>query len=229
MPPSPQVLLQDITPPGLPAGVAVWRLALDAQNVALDALLPLLPADEQARCLRYRQPAHRLRFAAARVALRRLLAERLQIAVQAVALRIDGFGKPRLAGGEGLHFNLSHSKNYALIALSARQPVGVDIEAVGSPAGDWPVATALTPAERRHCSEQAHAEAGTLAFFRIWSGKEAVLKALGLGIADHLQSVSVVPGPSGRYAVAFDIPAPPLQAWALPAPAGFVAALALLD
>ena len=225
----PVTLIQELTPLPTPAGVNVWRLELDFQNSRLDKLLQQLPAEEQARCLRYRQPADRLRFAATRVALRQLLAERLRIPVQAVALQIDAFGKPRLAHGEKLFFNLSHSGNHALIALSVEQPVGVDIEAA-SGAATAPLAdAALTQEERRYCHQQPNKEAAAQAFFRVWSGKEAVLKALGLGIAHHLQSVSVVPDLAGRYAVTLDLPAPPLQAWQLPVPAGFVAALALLD
>ncbi|CAN5481890.1 4'-phosphopantetheinyl transferase superfamily protein [soil metagenome] len=221
--------MQEISPHYLPAGVNVWRLELDFQNSRLDELLQQLPAEEQARCLRYRQPADRCRFAATRVALRQLLAERLHIPVQEVALRIDAFGKPRLANDEKLFFNLSHSGNHALIALSAEQPVGVDIEAAGGAATAPLADAALTLEERRYCTRQPDKAAAAQAFFRIWSGKEAVLKALGLGIASHLQSVSVVPGLAGRYAVTLDMPAPPLQAWQLPAPAGFVAALAVLD
>ena len=216
--------MREISPRHLPAGVNVWRLELDFQNTQLNELLQQLPAEEQARCLRYRQPADRIRYATTRVALRQLLAERLHIPVQDVALRIDAFGKPRLANDEKLFFNLSHSGNHALIALSAEQPVGVDIEAAPATGGVRPVDGALTPDERRYCDEYADPQA----FFRIWSGKEAVLKALGLGIASHLQSVSVVPVSASRYAVSFQLPWPPVQAWQLPAPPGFVAALAVL-
>ncbi|WP_114968055.1 4'-phosphopantetheinyl transferase family protein [Rhodoferax ferrireducens] len=216
--------LHEVTPADASAGVSVWRLELAFQKGGLNELLTRLNGEERARCLRYRQPADRIRFATTRVILRRMLAERLRIPLDEIKLDIDSFGKPRLANRDALFFNLSHSGNFALIALSAHQPVGVDIEAATTALDFNSLHASLTPAERRYCDESADEKA----FFRVWSGKEAVLKAWGVGIADHLQSVSVVPVAPGHYAVSFHIAAPSIEAWQLAAPAGFVAALAVV-
>jgi 4'-phosphopantetheinyl transferase len=216
--------LHDVTPADTSAGVSVWQLELAFQKGGLNELVAQLNGEERARCLRYRQPADRIRFATTRVTLRRMLAERLRMPLDEIKLDIDCFGKPRLANSDALFFNLSHSGNFALIALSAHRPVGVDIEAASTTLDSNSIHASLTPDERRYCETSAD----TKAFFRIWSGKEAVLKAWGVGIAKHLPSVSVIPATPGHYAVSFHVVAPSIEAWQLAAPAGFVAALAVL-
>ena len=58
--------------------------------------------------------------------------------------------------------------------------------------------------------------------------KESVLKALGVGIADHLQSISIMPTDTGNYHIAHDNPQwKNLRAWRIAAPEGYVSALAL--
>nr|WP_315429880.1 4'-phosphopantetheinyl transferase superfamily protein [uncultured Albidiferax sp.] len=203
----------------MPSDVRVWQLEVDCQNGSLRTWLAQLSRDEQERCLRYRRPADRWRYAAAHAALRHLLARRLHIPAEHIAFGFNPFGKPRLANHNTPFFNLSHAGSFVLIALSDHRPVGVDIEAF-SPAGAG-IHQLFTPDEQRFCSQ--HPDAA----WRIWSGKEAVLKAWGVGIGEHIQAVSVLPTAAGRYAVSFSILAPSIEAWQLPAPMGFVAALAL--
>lgn len=212
--------LHELRPAGIPAGVDVWLLTF--QNGNLDELLTRLSADECSRCLRYRRQADRIRYAGTRAVLKDLLAERLQIAPAEIEFEIDACGKPRLALDGAPHFNLTHAGDFALIAISDRHPVGIDIEAPNASIDTGAIAAALTSDELQCCSGGSD----TQTFFRIWSGKEAVLKALGVGIAAQLRSVSLTPLDSGRYAVAMHMPTPRIEAWQLPAPPGYVAALA---
>ena len=114
--------------------------------------------------------------------LRALLAGYLDCAPDAVPLSRGEHGKPYVAADGGLEFNLSHSAGASLVGVSRVQPLGVDIEA---------------HARRRPVLELARrffapAEAGALArldgdlqqaaFLRLWSCKEAVVKALGRGL-----------------------------------------------
>lgn len=220
--------MYDLTPAGAPAELDVWLLELALGRGGLKALLPWLSEQEQARCLRYRRGEDRMRYAATRAVLRHMLAHRLDCPLQDIALVFNAFGKPGLAPHllerQGLHFNVSHAGKYAVIALSSLGSVGVDIEAITSVDQIWPMETGLTDVEQRYCREGEGAEA----FFRIWCGKEAVLKGLGVGISQHLSSVSVVPDTEHGYSVALPMGNPPVQAWQLQAPAGFAAALAAL-
>ncbi|SMC29875.1 4'-phosphopantetheinyl transferase [Andreprevotia lacus DSM 23236] len=203
---------------------ALWRLDI-APARARAGVLPLadLSNDEQARCLRYRRPEDQWRHALTRQALRRLLALQLGCAPLQVALAYSAQGKPELADGTPLWFNVSHAGDHALLALSTHGPVGVDIERTnhGQLFDSVPGVFSM--------AEHAHGQRHPGSAYAIWSGKEAVLKAWGVGIATHLPALSVLPQPDGRLAVHFDCAAPQISAWTLAAPDGYAAALALLQ
>ncbi|MHB8283789.1 MAG: 4'-phosphopantetheinyl transferase family protein [Caulobacteraceae bacterium] len=158
----------------------VWTVDL-RQAAAID--VDVLSSDERARADRMRHAAERRRFIVARVALRRLLGERLGLAPQAVRLVLGEHGKPRLDAG-GPHFNLTHSGDLALIALCSNYPLGVDVEQAGQglSALDDIASTYFSRAERAGYFALPPARRGQ-AFHRVWTRKEAVAKALGLGMA----------------------------------------------
>jgi 4'-phosphopantetheinyl transferase len=138
---------------------------------------------EVQRALRYRNDADRALYVATRSALRELLAERLSITPATVTLTAGKWGKPMLAGAEtGLSFNVSHSCNQALIAISDSRLVGVDIEHVDLNL-DWrEVASLLCTRHELRCLNAEPTRTQTVSFFRLWTAKEALLKALGVGI-----------------------------------------------
>jgi 4'-phosphopantetheinyl transferase len=170
-------------PTGARLDLQVWCVELDVDAAALDAALPRLSADERTWADRLRQPAHRRQFVVTRAALRSVLGAALGAPPETVEIEADDRGKPRLVAG-GLHFNLSHAGGLALIAVCADHPVGVDVEQVGRDvselddiartyfsASEQSAYFALTPVDRMD------------AFYRVWTRKEAVAKALGLGMS----------------------------------------------
>lgn len=108
-------------------------------------------------------------------------------------IAVDGCGKPYLAGGD--FFSLSHSGDYVILAVAGCR-VGVDIEKVVSSAG-FLEADCLTDQERAWLSE----ENSDRAFFELWTGKESVMKATGLGFRLSPKSVDVAPSARGFYNV----------------------------
>jgi len=100
----------------------------------------------------------------------------------------DAMGRPHIAAPDcGLHFSLARRGGMMVMAVSREGLVGVDLE-VPTPDGDWPEAVAkdfFAPAEYRWLRGLPKAERGA-AFLRLWTAKEAVLKALGLGIAQGM-------------------------------------------
>lgn len=119
-----------------------------------------------------------------------LLAAYLDVEPEALSLTDDAHGRPHLAGHDGLHFNWSHSGSHAMVAVAQALPaLGVDIEQ----RRERPRALELARrffAEREHAALQQLPSTGRNdAFLRLWTAKEAVLKAHGRGLAYGLERV----------------------------------------
>lgn len=161
-------------------------------------------------------------------------------------LRDDEHGKPHVfVNGEeyrDLHFNWSHSGAFALVALASTVIPGVDMEQPRAGVKILDIAQRFfAPGEAKALAACEGAEREAL-FFRLWCAKEAVLKALGRGLAFGLervaferrgafwwpgrfdteagdpaswqvQALSPVPGCAG--ALAWRGPARPIRAWSL--------------
>lgn len=201
-----------------PDDVMLWHVRIPLAPTAWNRLQAWLSADEQQQALRYRRDEDRLRFAATRAVLRTLLARHIGGVPLSLRFSSGPFGRPELDGyGDTLSFNVTHAGQHALIALSDRRCVGVDIECMNRML-DWQalLGTVCTDDEQRALREGGHVR-GAQGFFRCWTAKEAVLKALGVGIGYGLQQVSVDPFAQGVQRV----DAPASGAW------GDIAALQL--
>ncbi|WP_395349491.1 4'-phosphopantetheinyl transferase family protein [Variovorax sp. UC122_21] len=211
----------------LPSSIAVFRLDLDLDTEPTP-MRASLTAEEDVRMQRFARRADRVRFAAARVALRSLLAERMGCDPLALVFAAGPQGKPFVQGRDAPRFNVAHSGAHALVAIAdaaAGIEVGVDIEGCARDVEvDALGAMVFTPDEREAVREAADPLA---AFYLRWTGKEAVLKAVGVGITEHLQSVSIAQGAGDAIVLATRMPAwRELRAIRLAAPAGYAAALA---
>lgn len=209
----------------------VWHVPLQLPTALRAQALTLLDATEHERAARFRFDLHRDRFIAAHAALRGILGEALGIPAADVALRTAASGKPALDGGQsasGLHFNLSHSGDHALVALSWGREVGVDIEEYDARDGRaLDVLTQFSPLEQQALLA-LNGPARVRAFYRCWVRKEALLKAAGSGIAAGLERFSVSVGALACL-LASDLPELSVGQWslvALDAPGRWAAALA---
>jgi 4'-phosphopantetheinyl transferase len=186
-------------------GLTLWRCALDAAPE--DKLVAALDAAERARAARLVHEVHRRRYVAAHAALRALLADATGEAPDRLRFCDDAHGKPQLEHPSGWQFNLSHSEDLALIAMqSGAMPIGVDIEVMR------PVDDALALARRHYTSNEqavvaaaAEGVARQIAFLRVWTRKEACLKAVGLGLRLAPSSFEVGAGAGASMA---RLPAP---------------------
>jgi 4'-phosphopantetheinyl transferase len=200
----------------------VWYVEVDRVP---ESLAVLLDVRDLARRRRLVRAADQNRFLAAWVLARLVLGEKL--GRDPAALSFDRtcthcgderHGKPVAeAIGPGLEFSLSHTGGLAVFALSD-QAVGVDIES--ATAGEKPLAQALTGRERATCKSYAD-------FARLWTRKEAVLKAVGKGLAIHPRRIEVVGSTLLTLPRELGDPAD-YTLWDLPLPASYVGSLALL-
>jgi 4'-phosphopantetheinyl transferase len=156
---------------------------------------------ENSRAARFAFDADRRRYAAAHAVLRHILARYLACAPAEVRYAFGPQGKPALAGGAGLEFNMSHSGDLALYAVTRGRAVGVDIERVRLQVGrELAGAGFLTPSETQALLALPDVERPR-AFFTVWTRKEACLKATGKGLSAPLNSLSVWPQPDPPFHV----------------------------
>jgi 4'-phosphopantetheinyl transferase len=185
--------------------VQLWIVSLDSIG-DLDSLAKVLSGDELARADRIPDARVRRRYVAARVALRRLLGERLAQAPADLRFAYGENGKPKLMGG-GASFNLSHSGELGLIAIADRGAIGVDIERLRPRSRlDLLARRVLTSAERDLMAQARAAGGDQRWFMRWWTAKEAVAKSFGWGLALAPSRIEVLPEGSDR-GVAQVIPA----------------------
>ena len=147
-----------------------------------------------------------------------------------VEFRYSRFGKPSLQQG-GIHFNVAHSEAEALIA-AAPFPVGIDIEYRRDIEFDL-LAQNVFSAEELAAWAAHSAPNQAAAFYRLWTRKEALLKGIGCGIADHVRNVSVFFDDESPVLFAKGVELSPAgEAWqvrSLPAADGFAASIAWVN
>lgn len=159
--------------------VHVWHFQLDQDNLA--EFEPIISADEQKRANRFRFEKDRNRFIVGRGILRKIIGNYLQIKPSQVQFSYHQFGKPFL--DSNLKFNLSHSGNFALLAITQNWEIGIDIEQTNPHFIDnGVISLCLTEIEKAHfyaLFQNAQIEF----FFDCWTKKEAYLKANGFGLS----------------------------------------------
>jgi len=109
----------------------------------------------------------------------------------AISIEKDVFGKPRINGAP-LHVSISHSGSCLVLALATAN-VGVDIEYVRHPARWRSLYQWINSAEDSLCG------ASEIDFLECWTAKEALVKAIGCGLDEGLQSLSIPAVQSDAY------------------------------
>jgi 4'-phosphopantetheinyl transferase len=177
--------------------IRVWRADLDRPDAEIEALGAHLSADERERADRFRFPADRRRFTAARGLLRVLLGRTLGVSPREIDFSYGAFGKPALRhpADSGLEFNLTHSQGMALIAISWGRNVGIDLEFHRQEFNFRVIADRFFTARESGQIEALPESARRSAFFRVWTLKEAFLKARGNGLWLGLDQFEVTTDP----------------------------------
>jgi 4'-phosphopantetheinyl transferase len=182
------------------AGTATIHIVSPAaipREIALECLTP----EEIARAGRFRFEADAIHWMACRAHLRKVLGDAIQLPPREVPLAYSDFGKPALAPPyQALHFNLSHCRDLAVIALTRDGPVGIDLEATTRAADLLECkSTFCHPAEINSLPDEQTAR--TRQLLRIWTAKEAVLKAMGTGLSHPPESVRILFGQTVSSAI----------------------------
>lgn len=191
-----------IPPPNLklkPDEVHIWRASLNVATSRVESLLTTLCAEEQQKAHRFRFSKDQKHFIVARGLLRIILGRYLNKNPSDLSFCYNQYGKPALLSADStqtISFNVSHSHELALIAVTQNCAIGVDLEYIRP---DFPceqiAQSCFSPTERA-VLRQIPAEIKTSVFFTGWTRKEAYIKATGKGLSLPLDQfdVSLIPG-----------------------------------
>lgn len=187
--------------------VHVWRASLNSPHHRLQYLHGMLASEECERAARFHFAHDRRNFIAARGLLREILSHYLELPPHTLQFRYTSHGKPYLTydcGGQWLRFNVSHSGELALYAISRGRELGVDIEEIRTDIEHKQIASNFFSKQEVAALHALPVHLQQEAFFLCWTRKEAYIKAIGEGLSLPLHSfdVSVTPGtPASLLAV----------------------------
>lgn len=171
--------------------VDIWEINLTRSPQHLEFYQSILADDELKRAKKFKFERDQQAFIIARGTLRIILSHYLNLSPEQIKFKYSSKGKPSLDQDPSpLYFNLSHAYAKAIYAIALEENIGIDIEYIRE-------IEVLSLAKRFFCDSEYRwlnaldSEAQYPAFFRLWTCKEAYLKATGEGLVG-LQDVEIV-------------------------------------
>lgn len=169
----------------------VWTMRLEPPDEAVEHLVSpddeaLLSDVERRRHRRYLRASDRATFLASHVLVRRTLSRYVDVPPEEWTFACNRYGRPEIAhpaAPQGLRFNLAHTEG--LVALLVHDDVdsGVDVERVGTVDDLYGVAEMVFADPERDALRSLPVEEQEARFYRLWTLKEAFIKARGMGLA----------------------------------------------
>jgi 4'-phosphopantetheinyl transferase len=156
--------------------------------------LAWLSSEERVRGQLFVCPQARHQYIICRASLRALISERLGCRPLDIEISAGQHGKPSAMIRDHrvpVEFSVSHSENHGLIALSTEGAVGIDVEEMKPRQNFSSIAQSVFTLDEQECLAQTSGEDTMRCFYRIWTLKEAVVKAIGMGLPFGLESFSI--------------------------------------
>lgn len=185
----------------------VWQADLLTDEPLQQTLWACLAPDEKERANRFRFAKDKDCFVLTRGILRHLLGRYLQQDPKTLSFTYGPQGKPFLEAQPSLHFNVTHSGELALFAFALNQPIGVDLEQIQRAVEIELVAKHFFSTKEIEALFSLPPAQQKQGFFNCWTRKEALIKAMGTGLAFPLAQfeVSLKPGdPAALLATHWD-------------------------
>jgi 4'-phosphopantetheinyl transferase len=174
--------------------VHIWAVDLEHWGFPCHEAMQMLPESERKQSERFRFEILKTRYIKGHYLLRSLLGMYLGIDFYDQEFHIHKYGKPSLKNTQAedsIYFNMSNSKNTCICVFRQHGDIGVDVEKIHELSNlDRIVERFFSPLERkkiRSLSEQSRKKT----FFKYWTRKEALLKAMGVGLSFPLDKVDV--------------------------------------
>jgi 4'-phosphopantetheinyl transferase len=174
--------------------IHVWCASLNVSSTKVERYFACLALDEKARAARFYFEKDRSRYIIGRGLLRQMLGDYLGLEPSKIQFKYGVHGKPALASkinGRSLEFNLSHSNDMAVYIFNWCQPVGIDIEYIHRMKDMDDFALQFFTPNECKLIHSLSKDQKQKTFFKLWTCKEAFLKANGSGLTTQLSQVEV--------------------------------------
>jgi 4'-phosphopantetheinyl transferase len=165
--------------------IHVWLINLVIGAINQEKLKSFLSADEKLRTDRFHFDHDRIRYVAARGAMRAILSTYVGVPSDQLEFRYGKQGKPNFepdSAGKFLSFNLSHSGDLAIMAVGRNRNIGIDVERIRTDCSYEEIALAYFSADEFKFLTSLRPENRAKGFFDCWTRKEAYIKARGGGL-----------------------------------------------
>lgn len=174
-----------------PESVHLWKAFIPDLLPQSDFLLSILNTNEIERAKRFRFDEHRQHFIITRAILRSILSLYTGINAADLVFIQGSRGKPYLHDNNfNLQFNVSHSNDMAVYAITTKAEIGIDIEKMKRDFNESVAKRFFSQKEYEDLLALPEQEQ-TSAFYHLWAGKEAIIKALGEGLFAPLSDFSI--------------------------------------
>lgn len=181
--------------------IVVVEVKLSDHLYNLNYYYSILGQDEIERYARYAFESDRARLVITWAILRLFLSDYDSRSCNKIRFRRNEWGKPELLSNNGrtpVMFSISHSYDRIIYAFSMDMAIGIDIEKVSNTGECDAIVKRFFSCQEQEFFFQIPVAERTRMFFRLWSMKEAVLKADGKGLSMSMSKFSVAPIPNGE-------------------------------
>jgi 4'-phosphopantetheinyl transferase len=177
--------------------IHLWRINTDVENSVLNRLGETLSGDEKKRADSYIPAKARHNFIVRRGAVREILGFYLDAAPASIIFLSNRFGKPEVIDNKNdfpVKFSISQTRGEAFCAVAFGREIGVDAESINLDAVNSGIVDFYFTEREKDDLRRLSGDHQNLAFYRCWTRKEALVKALGEGLSRSLKSFRVSTG-----------------------------------
>lgn len=175
-----------------PNEIHVWLTSTKVDKKQLAILWNILTPTEKGKTNQFKFAKLKHRFIISQGTLRFLLGKYLKIKPELIVFERNKYGKPYVKNlSTAIKFNLSHAHNLILFAFTLKHEIGVDIELARRNFPIDEISKRFFHADENQALLALPAKQRVAAFFNCWVKKEALIKAIGLGLFYALDKFNV--------------------------------------
>jgi 4'-phosphopantetheinyl transferase len=172
--------------------VHIWLIRFNQSEHIISESDAILSAEEKKRAKRFHFPIDQKRFSVTRTLLKKKLSGIINLPAPYIVFSFSKFGKPELESkSPKIYFNVSHSGNLGLVAISDLGPIGIDVEQFRSEMTTADIAKRFFSKAEIESYLSLPEDQKLQGFFNCWSRKEAFIKAVGKGLSLPLHTFDV--------------------------------------